>query len=188
MGHALCVLSRQRLRSHEGLRSAVHDPRACLFLIPSRSSNYILSIQYIDLCGAFAGAVFDQTCAGVAPNCSAMVPDPANYPNAYWDISYLRTFSTYVFNFTFSPSVSTITLPASPNSNSQHMLLHRVANRSPAHFYFCLSVGTLRRPARLVHRVPPAAAVTAAVPARTPTATAVAVLALLATQASATSQ
>ncbi|KAJ6600355.1 hypothetical protein DFH09DRAFT_1128098 [Mycena vulgaris] len=44
---------------------------------------------------AFAGSssVFASTCSSVAPNCSSMVADPANYNNAYWEINYLRVFT-----------------------------------------------------------------------------------------------
>ncbi|KAJ7662201.1 concanavalin A-like lectin/glucanase domain-containing protein [Mycena polygramma] len=51
---------------------------------------------YIDICGAFAGvqSLFASTCGSVAPNCSALVPDPTNYNDAYWDINYLRVFTT----------------------------------------------------------------------------------------------
>ncbi|THU98972.1 hypothetical protein K435DRAFT_513777 [Dendrothele bispora CBS 962.96] len=51
---------------------------------------------YIDICGAFAGndQVFASTCSSVAPNCSSMVTDPSNYNNAYWEINYLRVFTT----------------------------------------------------------------------------------------------
>ncbi|KAJ6562456.1 concanavalin A-like lectin/glucanase domain-containing protein [Mycena capillaripes] len=50
---------------------------------------------YIDICGAFAGvqSLFASTCASAAPNCSALVPDPTNYNDAYWDINYLRIFT-----------------------------------------------------------------------------------------------
>jgi len=51
---------------------------------------------YVDICGAFAGqaTVFAQSCASVAPNCSSLVADPANYNDAYWEINYLRVFTT----------------------------------------------------------------------------------------------
>ncbi|KAF5349049.1 hypothetical protein D9758_012689 [Tetrapyrgos nigripes] len=60
---------------------------------------------YIDICGAFAGndQVFQQTCGSVAPNCSALVGDPANYADAYWDINYLRVFTTNTSTATVSP-------------------------------------------------------------------------------------
>ncbi|KAJ7115658.1 concanavalin A-like lectin/glucanase domain-containing protein [Mycena crocata] len=50
---------------------------------------------YIDICGAFAAAptVFAATCGQVAPNCSALVQDPANYKDAYWEINYLRVYT-----------------------------------------------------------------------------------------------
>ncbi|KAI3612651.1 glycoside hydrolase family 16 protein [Moniliophthora roreri] len=50
---------------------------------------------YINICGAFAGneGVFESTCGSVAPNCSSLVPNPANYNDAYWAINYLRVFT-----------------------------------------------------------------------------------------------
>ncbi|KAJ7885728.1 hypothetical protein B0H14DRAFT_2698868 [Mycena olivaceomarginata] len=63
---------------------------------------------YIDICGAFAGvqSLFEPSCSSVAPNCSAAVPDPANYNNAYWDINYLRTYTTGAVNTTNNTSKS----------------------------------------------------------------------------------
>ncbi|KAJ3832919.1 concanavalin A-like lectin/glucanase domain-containing protein [Lentinula raphanica] len=51
---------------------------------------------YIDICGAFAGdtTVFDETCSSVASNCTSLVQTASNYDNAYWEINYLRVFTT----------------------------------------------------------------------------------------------
>ncbi|KAJ7113072.1 hypothetical protein C8R44DRAFT_882101 [Mycena epipterygia] len=50
---------------------------------------------YTNICGAFANvpSVFDSTCGSIAPNCSSLVQDPANYNDAYWEINYLRVFT-----------------------------------------------------------------------------------------------
>ncbi|KAF8827753.1 hypothetical protein HHX47_DHR4000369 [Lentinula edodes] len=51
---------------------------------------------YIDICGAFAGdtTTFDETCSSVASNCTSLVQTASNYDNAYWEINYLRVFTT----------------------------------------------------------------------------------------------
>jgi hypothetical protein len=48
----------------------------------------------ITLCGNFAGLddVFHATCPGTT-HCTDLIKDPANYNNAYFEISYLRTFT-----------------------------------------------------------------------------------------------
>ncbi|KAJ7823347.1 hypothetical protein B0H14DRAFT_2826877 [Mycena olivaceomarginata] len=63
---------------------------------PTKAFGSQIITLYIDICGAFAGvqSLFEPSCSSVAPNCSAAVPDPANYNNAYWDINYLRTYTT----------------------------------------------------------------------------------------------
>ncbi|KAJ7624815.1 hypothetical protein FB45DRAFT_924274 [Roridomyces roridus] len=62
---------------------------------PSTAFGPQIITLYIDICGAFAGqqSVFEQSCASAAPNCSALVGDPANYNDAYWEINYLRVFT-----------------------------------------------------------------------------------------------
>ncbi|KAK7435774.1 hypothetical protein VKT23_011621 [Stygiomarasmius scandens] len=74
---------------------------------------------YIDICGAFAGndQVFSSTCSSVAPNCSAMVPDPSNYNEAYWEINYLRVFTTNSSTPTATPGSSSPTGGAGSTGN-----------------------------------------------------------------------
>ncbi|KAF5349839.1 hypothetical protein D9758_014017 [Tetrapyrgos nigripes] len=81
---------------------------------PSKIFGPQIITLYIDICGAFAGndQVFQSTCGSIAPNCSAMVPDPRNYDNAYWEINYLRVFST-------SSSSSSSNSSTHSNSNTQ---------------------------------------------------------------------
>ncbi|KAF7367574.1 Glycoside hydrolase family 16 protein [Mycena sanguinolenta] len=61
---------------------------------------------YIDVCGAFAGvqSLWELNCGSVAPNCSAAVGDPSNYNDAFWDINYLRVYTTGAVNNTSSAS------------------------------------------------------------------------------------
>ncbi|THH28891.1 hypothetical protein EUX98_g5310 [Antrodiella citrinella] len=79
--------------SNWGLPSAFYPASGC---DPTTVFGPQFITLYIDICGAFAGAqsVFEQTCASAAPNCSALVQDPANYADAYWDINFLRVFTT----------------------------------------------------------------------------------------------
>jgi len=65
---------------------------------PNEAFGAQIITLYIDICGAFAGdqAVWTQTCANVAQNCSdpSVVGNPTNYDQAFWDINYLEVFST----------------------------------------------------------------------------------------------
>ncbi|KAJ7885744.1 hypothetical protein B0H14DRAFT_2698893 [Mycena olivaceomarginata] len=76
-----------------GKASAWYPAASC---DPTKAFGSQIITLYIDICGAFAGvqSLFEPSCSSVAPNCSAAVPDPANYNNAYWDINYLRTYTT----------------------------------------------------------------------------------------------
>jgi len=76
-----------------GKASALYPAASC---DPTRAFGPQIITLYIDICGAFAGvpSLFDPKCSSVAPNCSAAVPDPANYNNAYWEINYLRVYTT----------------------------------------------------------------------------------------------
>lgn len=76
-----------------GLPSAFYPANGC---DPTTVFGPQFITLYIDICGAFAGesSVFQQTCGSVAPNCTSLVQDPANYADAYWDINYLRVFTT----------------------------------------------------------------------------------------------
>ncbi|KAF9077551.1 concanavalin A-like lectin/glucanase domain-containing protein [Rhodocollybia butyracea] len=51
---------------------------------------------YIDICGAFAGnqAIFQETCSSVASECTDLVQTASNYNDAYFEINYLKVFST----------------------------------------------------------------------------------------------
>ncbi|KAH8091733.1 hypothetical protein BXZ70DRAFT_993891 [Cristinia sonorae] len=75
-----------------GIPSAFYPASGC---DPKTTFGPQFLTLYINLCGAFAGNdnVFASTCGSVAPNCSVLVPDAANYANAYWDINYLRVFT-----------------------------------------------------------------------------------------------
>ncbi|TCD64499.1 hypothetical protein EIP91_004027 [Steccherinum ochraceum] len=99
-----------------GLPSAFYPADGC---DPSTVFGPQFITIYIDICGAFAGQdqVFASTCGSVAPNCTALVPDPANYANAFWDINYIRTFSTNPPNTT-TGSTSTGAGGSSPTSGS----------------------------------------------------------------------
>ncbi|KAJ7193971.1 hypothetical protein GGX14DRAFT_477105 [Mycena pura] len=76
-----------------GKASAWYPASSC---DPTRVFGPQIITLYIDICGAFAGvpSLFTPKCGNVAPNCSAAVPDPANYNDAYWDINYLRVYTT----------------------------------------------------------------------------------------------
>ncbi|KAJ6453642.1 hypothetical protein C8R47DRAFT_1228945 [Mycena vitilis] len=76
-----------------GKASAWYPASSC---DPTRVFGPQIITLYTDICGAFAGvqSLFASTCGSVAPNCSALVPDPTNYNDAYWDINYLRVFTT----------------------------------------------------------------------------------------------
>ncbi|ESK91882.1 glycoside hydrolase family 16 protein [Moniliophthora roreri MCA 2997] len=51
---------------------------------------------YTNICGAWAGndGVWKETCGDVAPVCADVVRNPRTYDNAYWDINYLRIFTS----------------------------------------------------------------------------------------------
>ncbi|KAF7340288.1 Glycoside hydrolase family 16 protein [Mycena venus] len=76
-----------------GKASAWYPASSC---DPTRAFGSQIITLYIDICGAFAGvdSLFTPKCGSVAPNCSAAVPDPANYNDAYWEINYLRVYTT----------------------------------------------------------------------------------------------
>ncbi|KAF8145289.1 hypothetical protein K438DRAFT_1945134 [Mycena galopus ATCC 62051] len=63
---------------------------------PSTAFGPQIITLYIDVCGAFAGvqSLWELNCGSVAANCSAAVGDPTNYNDAYWDINYLRVYTT----------------------------------------------------------------------------------------------
>ncbi|KAJ7457437.1 hypothetical protein FB451DRAFT_1564254 [Mycena latifolia] len=75
-----------------GKASAWYPAASC---DPTKAFGPQIITLYIDICGAFAGvqSLFEPQCGSVAPNCSAAVPDPANYNDAYWEINYLRVFT-----------------------------------------------------------------------------------------------
>ncbi|KIJ62671.1 glycoside hydrolase family 16 protein [Hydnomerulius pinastri MD-312] len=61
----------------------------------------------ITLCGDFAGnaAIFNQTCSGVCYN-DYVIGSPSNYDNAYFEVGYVRVFSTEGSSTVVSPSTS----------------------------------------------------------------------------------
>jgi len=88
-----------------GKASAWYPASSC---DPTKAFGPQIITLYIDICGAFAGvdSLFTPQCGSVAPNCSAAVPDPANYNDAYWEINYLRVYTTGSVNSTISGSGS----------------------------------------------------------------------------------
>jgi len=44
----------------------------------------------IDICGAFAGGVFSETCSG---SCVDLLKTPTNYNDAYFEISFIKVFT-----------------------------------------------------------------------------------------------
>ncbi|KAK7048543.1 glycoside hydrolase family 16 protein [Favolaschia claudopus] len=79
-------------------------------------------ITLVGLSCAFAGVQSlwapnsGPSCASVAPNCSAAVTDPANYNDAYWDINYLRVFTTGAVNASNSQSAGGSQTASAPGS------------------------------------------------------------------------
>ncbi|KAH7919467.1 glycoside hydrolase family 16 protein [Leucogyrophana mollusca] len=73
----------------------------------------------ITLCGDFAGnsAIFNETCTGVCYNDYVIGP-PSGYDNAYFEIGYVRVFSTPGSNTTISPSTSGSAAGSSPTTGS----------------------------------------------------------------------
>ncbi|KAJ7101421.1 hypothetical protein B0H15DRAFT_816070 [Mycena belliarum] len=75
-----------------GKASAWYPAASC---DPTKAFGPQIITLYINVCGAFAGvqSLFEPKCGSVAPNCSAAVPNPANFNDAYWDINYLRVYT-----------------------------------------------------------------------------------------------
>jgi hypothetical protein len=47
----------------------------------------------IDICGAYAGNPQVYASTGCTGQCTDMVKTASNYDNAYWEISYVKTFT-----------------------------------------------------------------------------------------------
>ncbi|KAE9403947.1 hypothetical protein BT96DRAFT_917131 [Gymnopus androsaceus JB14] len=97
--------------------SSSPDPSS--WTTPSGDFGPQIITLYIDICGAFAGdtTVFDETCSSVAPNCTSLVQTASNYDDAYWEINYLRVFSTGNATTTSSGSSSASATSTSSSSN-----------------------------------------------------------------------
>ena len=56
------------------------------------------AVQDTTICGNFAGAadIFNPSCSGL---CTDLVQNPANYNDAYFEVSYVRVFTKYVSIF-----------------------------------------------------------------------------------------
>lgn len=50
-------------------------------------------VQEINVCGNFAVEKFNDTCSSVAAQCTDVVPNPAAFDEAYFEIRYITTFS-----------------------------------------------------------------------------------------------
>ena len=63
---------------------------------PMRRSSIFLTnfAQNIDVCGYLAGGIFSQTCG--SGSCQALVQDPSNYDNAYFEVAAVRAYTTGV--------------------------------------------------------------------------------------------
>ncbi|KAF9068623.1 hypothetical protein BDP27DRAFT_1448313 [Rhodocollybia butyracea] len=87
---------------------------------PTTSFGSQIITLYIDICGAFAGdaATFASTCSQVAPNCSSLVADPANYANAFWSINYLQIYTNGQSNSSLSSSSSSSAAGSSSTGQS----------------------------------------------------------------------
>ncbi|KAH7885188.1 glycoside hydrolase family 16 protein [Phlebopus sp. FC_14] len=75
----------------------------------------------ITLCGAGNSGIFNETCTGVCYN-DYVIGSPSNYNNAYFEIGYLRVFSSSGSNTVITPTTSGNSAGASatsaPSSNS----------------------------------------------------------------------
>ncbi|KAK7048542.1 glycoside hydrolase family 16 protein [Favolaschia claudopus] len=80
-----------------GKASAWYPASSC---DPSKAFGPQIITLYIDICGAFAGVQSlwapdnGPSCISKGANCSVAVLDPTNYNDAYWEINYLRVFTT----------------------------------------------------------------------------------------------
>ncbi|KAH7913963.1 glycoside hydrolase family 16 protein [Hygrophoropsis aurantiaca] len=71
----------------------------------------------ITLCGAGNSAIFNETCTGICYN-DYVIGSPSNYDNAYFEIGYVRVFSTAGSDSVISPSTSGSASAASPSTGS----------------------------------------------------------------------
>ncbi|KDR67418.1 hypothetical protein GALMADRAFT_258371 [Galerina marginata CBS 339.88] len=75
-------------------------------------------ILEIDVCGNFAVDDFSSTCSAVAAQCTDVVPNPAAFDNAYFEIRYLTVFSSSTTGITTTSSSATSLSTAGPSTDS----------------------------------------------------------------------